>query len=73
MNDFLMTVWGVHPTRLIAYSASFSRKNLGAFWGCATRFGDYLGVIWELFVKDFEGKTIQRVNAITGKTVFFSI
>ena len=63
----------VHPTRRIVYSASFSRNFRGSFWGCATLFGDYLGVIWEVFCEDFEGKTIQRVNAKTGKTVFFTI
>ena len=39
--------------------------------GCARLFGDYLGVIWEVFCEDFEGKIIQRVNAKTRKTVFF--
>ena len=39
----------------------------------ATLFGDYLGVILEVFCEDFEGKTIQRVNAKTGQTVFFTI
>ena len=27
---------------------------------CARLFGDYLGVVWEVFCEDFEGKTIQR-------------
>ena len=64
---------GVHPTRWIVYSANFSRSFRGSFWGCARLFGDYLGVIWEVFCEDFEGKTIQRVNAKSGKTVFFTI
>ena len=63
----------LHPTRRIVYSASFSRNFRGSFWGCARLFGDYLGVIWEVFCEDFEGKTIQRVNAKTGKTLFFTI
>ena len=63
----------VHPTRRIVYSASFSGIFRGSFWGCATLFGDYLGVSLVVFCEDFEGQTIQRVNAKTGKTVFFTI
>ena len=63
----------INPTRWIVYSASFSGKFRAAFWGCARLFGDYLEIIWEVFCEDFEEKTIQRVNAKTRKTVFFTI
>ena len=51
--------------------SEFFREFSGVILGGARLFGNYLGVIWEVFVKDFEGKTIQRVNAKTGKAVFF--
>ena len=44
-----------------------------SFWGCARLFGDYLGVILELFCEDFEGKTIQRVKEKLAETLFFTI
>ena len=45
----------------------------GHFGGCARLFGNYLGVILEVFVKDFEGTTIQRAKENTAKTVLFTI
>ena len=42
------------------------------FGGCATLFEDYLGVILEVVVKDFKGKTIQRVNEQIAKTTRFT-
>ena len=58
---------------VLVYSASFSGNFRGSFWRCARLFGDYLGVIWEVFCEDFEGKTIQRVREKSAKTVFFTI
>ena len=40
------------------------------FRGCAKLFGVYLGVISEVFVKDFEGETIQRVKEKIQKLYF---
>ena len=63
----------IYPTRRIVYSASFSGNFQGSFWGCARLFGDYSGVILEVFVKDFEGKTIRRVKEKIAKTELFTI
>ena len=41
--------------------------------GCTRLLGDYLEVIWEVFCEDFEGKTIQRVNAKTATFYFLLI
>ena len=60
----------IHPTRRIVYSASFSGNFRGSVGGCATLFGDYLEVNLEVFVKDFEGKTIQRAKKKQQKVFF---
>ena len=49
------------------------KKLEGAILEGARLFGDYLGVIFELFCEDLGGKTIQRVNAKIGNTIFFTI
>ena len=62
------------PYSINSLFSEFFRKFSGSFSGFATLFGDYLGVIWEVFCEVFEGETIiQRVNAKTRKTVFVTI
>ena len=55
-----MNAFKIHPARRIVYSVSFSRNFRGSFGVCARLFGDHLGVILEVFVKDFEGELLNE-------------
>ena len=65
----------VHSTRRIVYSASCSWNFEGSFWVCVRLFGDYVGVIWRVFWKEFEGKLLkkQKKNQRTPYTLLFKI
>ena len=38
---------------------------------CVRLFGDYSGVILQVFWEELEGKTIQKTKITTAKTLFF--